>query len=65
MTVQGEAPADEPVDPSAMYSGLSMADDRINQLQSESGKMRYTNFRKYVPRPTHQLGNGANRIRLE
>merc|ERR1711935_217721 len=40
MTVQGETPAEDPVDPSAMYSGISMADDRINQLQSESSKMR-------------------------
>ena len=40
MTVQGENPVEEKVDPSAMYSGISMADDRINQLQSESNKMR-------------------------
>merc|ERR1712131_164448 len=39
MTVQGEV-SEEKVDPSAMYSGISMADDRINQLQSESNKMR-------------------------
>ena len=36
MTVQGDpiqAAQSEKVDPSQMYSGISMADDRINQLK--------------------------------
>ena len=43
MTVQGDessAGISEKVDPSAMYSGISLADDRINQLQAESPAVR-------------------------
>merc|ERR1711953_1420262 len=36
MTTQGEeTAADEALDPSQMYSGISMANDRINALQTE------------------------------
>jgi len=43
MTVQGDeagAPIVENVDPSVMYSGISLADDRINQLKMESDAVR-------------------------
>jgi len=39
MTTQGEG-QDEKIDPSVMYSGISMADDRINQLKTESSALR-------------------------
>ena len=42
MTVQGEGPPpEEKVDPSAMYSGISMADERINQLKTEANAIRF------------------------
>jgi len=42
MTIQGEGEGvtDEKMDPSAMYSGISLADDRINQLKMESTAVR-------------------------
>ena len=40
MTVQGEGPVDEKIDPSQMYNSLAMADERIQQLQTESEHMR-------------------------
>lgn len=43
MTVQGDElqqGVQESVDPSAMYSGISLADDRINQLKMESDAVR-------------------------
>ena len=41
MTTQGEeTAADEALDPSQMYSGISMANDRINALQTESPKIK-------------------------
>ena len=64
MTVQGENPVEEKVDPSAMYSGISMADDRINQLQSESNKMR-SDFKILDNWLNVNLENGVKRIQLE
>ena len=42
MTVQGDGqiPVEEKVDPSVMYSGISLADDRISQLKMESEAVR-------------------------
>merc|ERR550534_132913 len=47
MTTQGEeTAADEALDPSQMYSGISMANDRINALQTESPKIQKDEFYK-------------------
>ena len=48
MTTQGETTAaDEPLDPSQMYSGISMANDRINALQTESPKIKLVKYKTY------------------
>ena len=49
MTTQGEATAaDEALDPSQMYSGISMANDRINALQTESPKIKLVTLMTFI-----------------
>merc|ERR1711953_125430 len=56
MTTQGEAVVEEVLDPSAMYSGISMADDRISQLKMESDAVR-----EWRDRNTKRIEDGDNK----